>query len=183
MPDQGENAIYKAARAITRLETYRFTASHPVLGTPTLNVGTVSGGININSVPDRAAFTIDIRTVPPQKGEDIKAELQEFVGPGVELKVMADAPAVATDPQNEWVREVFNMAQTFLGEPPQARGVTYFTDASALTAAMGNPPTLIMGPGDAHMAHKTDEFCLISRIDAAAEIYLEIATRWCGGSS
>ncbi|MFQ5764853.1 MAG: M20 family metallopeptidase, partial [Rhodospirillales bacterium] len=55
MPERGINAIYKAARAITRLEDFDFNvARHEVLGKPTLNVGTVEGGMNINSVPDQA---------------------------------------------------------------------------------------------------------------------------------
>jgi succinyl-diaminopimelate desuccinylase len=56
MPHLGDNAIHKLARAITRLEGFRFDARpHDLLGDPTLNIGTASGGININSVPDRAS--------------------------------------------------------------------------------------------------------------------------------
>src|SRR5262249_12386324 len=53
MPDRGVNAIYKAARAVAKLERFAFAGKpHPVLGSPTLNVGTINGGFNINSVPD-----------------------------------------------------------------------------------------------------------------------------------
>ena len=52
MPEEGDNAIYKAARVISKLEDFDFNvARHEMLGAPTLNVGTVHGGININSVP------------------------------------------------------------------------------------------------------------------------------------
>jgi len=34
------------------------------MGAPTLNVGALHGGLNINSVPDRAEIGIDIRTIP-----------------------------------------------------------------------------------------------------------------------
>ena len=65
MPDKGDNAVYKAARAVNRLEKFDFGhAGHPVLGKPTINVGTFHGGLNINSVPDRATIEIDLRTVP-----------------------------------------------------------------------------------------------------------------------
>jgi succinyl-diaminopimelate desuccinylase len=64
-PELGDNAINKAARLIRKLETFQFEAApHPVLGAPTLNVGTIRGGLNINSVPDRAVIGVDIRTVP-----------------------------------------------------------------------------------------------------------------------
>ncbi|WP_243740486.1 M20/M25/M40 family metallo-hydrolase, partial [Streptomyces sp. 8K308] len=63
-PHLGENAIYPLARAVTRLAGFDFGAPpHPILGSPTLNVGTFEGGLNTNSVPDRARATIDVRTV------------------------------------------------------------------------------------------------------------------------
>ena len=69
---------------------------------------------------------------------------------------------------------------SYIGEQPVPRGVAYFTDASALTVAFGRPPTVILGPGEPEMAHKTDEYCYVSKIEAAAEAYFEIARRWCG---
>jgi len=181
MPEQGVNAIYKAARAVSRLEKFEFNVTpHPFLGSPTLNVGTISGGININSVPDRTTFGIDIRTVPGQSSGQILQDLQAHLGQEVELKNTIAASAVSTNPQNEWVQEVFSIMENHIGEKPVPRGVTYFTDASALTAAFGNPPTIILGPGEAEQAHKTDEYCHISKIDAATEAYFEIASRWCG---
>ena len=64
------------------------------------------------------------------------------------------------------------------GEKPLARGVSYLTDASALGPALGHPPTLILGPGEASQAHQTDEYCLVRNIRQAAEIYFEIGRAW-----
>ena len=65
MPQLGVNAIYKAAKAIQKLEEFRFdVAAHPVMGLPTMNVGTFEGGSGINLVPDLARIGVDIRTVP-----------------------------------------------------------------------------------------------------------------------
>jgi succinyl-diaminopimelate desuccinylase len=181
MPEQGVNAIHKAARAIVRLDGFDFdTAPHPVLGRPTVNVGTISGGININSVPDRAVFTIDIRTVPPQSGDRICRALQAWLGEDVALKMITESPAVASDPEDRWVREVFDVMESYIADRPVPRGVSYFTDASALTAAFGHPPAVILGPGEPGMAHKTDEFCRLSRIEEATAAYTDIAGKWCG---
>ena len=180
MPDEGVNAIYKAARAIARLEAFDFQIDpHPVLGAPTLNVGTINGGININSVPDRTTFTLDLRLVPGQSIEQAHRQLQDLLGDEVDLVRLTAAPAIASDPQNEWVQQVYTMLEAHLGERPVPRAVTYFTDASALTAAFGGPPTIILGPGEPDMAHKTDEYCHLSRIETATQIYEEIARRWC----
>src|SRR5437764_831438 len=65
MPELGDNAILKMARIIGDLEHFRFpVASHAVMGEPTLNIGTIRGGLNTNSVPDEARITVDTRTVP-----------------------------------------------------------------------------------------------------------------------
>jgi succinyl-diaminopimelate desuccinylase len=49
-----------------------------------------------------------------------------------------------------------------------------------LTPALGNPPTVILGPGEAAMAHKTDEYCLVSRLSESVGIYSDIAAAWRG---
>ncbi len=47
---------------------------------------------------------------------------------------------------------------------PKPKTAPYFTDASVLTPAFGNPPTIILGPGEAGKAHQTDEYCSVERI-------------------
>lgn len=86
MPERGDNAVYKAARAVTKLERFVFgDRPHPVLGAPTLNVGTVAGGLNFNSVPDAATIGVDIRTTPDQKHAAIVERLGEYLGEEVTL--------------------------------------------------------------------------------------------------
>jgi len=181
MPEQGENAIYKAAQVVTKLQAYKFDISpHPLLGAPTLNVGTISGGMNINSVPDRAVIGVDIRTIPDQRNRDVYENLQSYLGQEVEIERIVDAGSIMTEPGHEWVQEVFDIMEPFCRKRPVARGVTYFTDASVLTPAFGNPPTLILGPGEPAMAHKLDEFCYVSKIEEAVEAYVKIGNKWCG---
>jgi succinyl-diaminopimelate desuccinylase len=180
MPDQGVNAIYKAVDVLRKLMKIEFTASaHPLLGKPTLNVGTISGGLNINSVPDRTTIGVDIRTIPSQTNENIFSWLRSCLGEEVLLKKIVDVGSVATDPDLEWVQDVFDITGSYLGERPGPRGVNYFTDASVLTPAYGNVPTVILGPGEAQMAHKTDEYCCISKIEQSFEIYTDLIRKWC----
>ena len=181
MPELGVNAIYKAARTISQLEDFDFNvARHPVLGKPTLNVGTVHGGMNINSVPDTAEIGIDIRTIPGQDHGGVRTGLESYLGEDVKMETLVDVEAIWTDPDNTWMQEVFAIMAPLLDEEIEARTATYFTDAAALTPAYGGVPTVILGPGEAHMAHQTDEYCLVYRIDQAVEAYRQLALSWRG---
>ncbi len=181
MPERGVNAIYKAARAVMQLERFDFgTTPHPVLGSPTLSVGTIGGGLNINSVPDAVAIGIDIRTIPGQKHNVLVERLAQYLGDDVVLMRIVDVEGVWTDSTHPWVQEIFDLTSPVVGERPIERGAPYFTDASVLTPAFGGPPTVILGPGEMALAHQTDEYCRVDRLEQAVEIYTEIARRWCG---
>ena len=180
MPEKGINAVYKAAHALTKLEAFRFSnPSHGLMGQATLNVGTCHGGLNINSVPDRAEIGIDIRTVPTVNHKELIRLLAQQLGPEVELEPLMDLEAVYTEPQDPWMQSVFDVMGPILGEKPVPRVATYFTDAAALNQAYNNPPTVILGPGEPQMAHQTDEYCVVERVRSAVAAYEEIIRRWC----
>jgi succinyl-diaminopimelate desuccinylase len=182
MPHLGDNAIHKLARAIVALEDFAFDAEpHPLLGAPTLNVGTVSGGINVNSVPDRARAGLDVRIVPGLDADTVAAQLRAAAGDDVRIETRLALAPVDTDPDDAWVREVFGVMGPLAGERSiEPRGLAYFTDACALVPAYGTPPAIVCGPGDADQAHRTDESCSVAALEAAADGFFEIARRWCG---
>ena len=180
MPEKGVNAVYKAAHAVSKLEAFRFAnPPHGLMGQATLNVGTFHGGLNINSVPDQAEIGIDIRTVPTVDHKELIRILARQLGPDVELEAMMDLEAVYTEPQDPWMQSVFEVMAPILGERPAPKVATYFTDAAALNLAYKNPPTVILGPGEPQMAHQTDEYCVVERLERSVAAYEEIIRRWC----
>lgn len=179
MPELGDNAVYKAARSVLRLADHQFgTTAHNHLGRPSLNVGSLHGGLNVNSVPDQAEVQIDIRTIPGQSNDAIREEISALLDEGATLARMVDVGSVASNPQNEWISSVFDLYEQRRGGRVDPRGAPFFTDASVLTPAMNNVPTLILGPGETAMAHKTDEYCLVSKIEEAVDLYTEIGQQW-----
>lgn len=38
----------------------------------------------------------------------------------------------------------------------------------------------VLGPGEMELAHQTDEYCRLDRLEQAVELYVKIARRWCG---
>jgi succinyl-diaminopimelate desuccinylase len=179
MPELGVNAVYKAARAIAALESFDFRApEHPLMGLPTINVGTVQGGDGINMVPDWASIGVDVRTVPGMDHAALLSRLKETLGEA-QLDVLSDLPPVWTPPEQEWMQRVMEICARQLGARPQPRTATYMTDAANLLKAYRGAPTVVLGPGEPQMAHQTDEYCSQERIRQAVAIYEALIADWC----
>lgn len=181
MPELGENAIYKVTEWIRRIEDLKFDdRSHPLLGSTTASVTTVSGGQNINSVPDSANFTVDFRTVPAHEHGELVAEIQRLCGEEARIEVVTDFRGFATSPDHSAIKPLMDILEGRLGNRPNPLGAPYFTDASALVPGFDNVATVVIGPGEAAQCHQTDEFCYVHQIDEAFEIYTALIRRMCG---
>lgn len=178
MPELGINAIYLAADALGKIRHFSPGAAHPLMKHPTLNVGRIQGGLNINSVPDHTAFDVDIRSAPNLQHATIRQQLAALLGDTVEITTLVDLPAVLSAETHRWIQSVYRLCQTLFDYPLAAKVVPYFTDASLLLPALGNPPCVILGPGEPAMAHQTDEYCLLSRIGEAERLYSQIIEEW-----
>ncbi len=175
MPEKGVNAIFGACKSIEVLRGFDFGVTpHPVMGGPSLNVGNMIAGLNVNSVPDRAQVGIDIRSTVGQTNAQIKAQLATLLGDEVQIVPMTDMDHVYTDPETPWIQRVFSVVRDVTGTDPTVATASYFTDASVLKPAMGNPATLIMGPGAMAMAHQTDEYCETALIDPCTEVFTRL---------
>ena len=178
MPELGINAIYLAADALGKIQHFSPGAPHPLMKQPTLNVGRIEGGLNINSVPDRTRFDVDIRSAPNLQHAAIRQQLSTLLGEHVTVTTLVDLPAVLSEENHAWIKQVYQRCQPLHDKPLEPRVVPYFTDASLLLPALGNPPCIILGPGEPAMAHQTDEYCLLSRLDDAERLYGEIISDW-----
>ncbi|WP_345830112.1 M20 family metallopeptidase (plasmid) [Pantoea sp. BRR-3P] len=178
MPELGINAIYLAADALGKIRHFSPGAQHPLMKQPTLNVGRIQGGLNINSVPDRTAFDVDIRSAPNLQHATIRQRLAAMLGEEVQITTLVDLPAVLSSEENQWIQSVYRRCQALFTQPLAARVVPYFTDASLLLPALGNPPCIILGPGEPTMAHQTDEYCLLSKLGEAEQLYGQIIADW-----
>lgn len=175
MPHLGDNAIYKAARAILKAEKFDFgEEKDPLLGFSTLNVGKMLGGINLNSVPDHAEFTIDARTTTKVKHHELFEKLKKELGEEVAIEVLVDLPAVSSNESDPFVQSVYKACGIKPGPAGFPKSLPYLTDGAVLQPAYGGAPTVILGPGQPEMAHQTDEYCFTENIEKAVEIYKKI---------
>ena len=154
-PKKASTRFYKAARAITALQDFDFNFAH-VLGGPTLNVGTIAGGLNINSVPDRAAIGIDIRTIPGQSHAKIRDQLASYLGDEAELSTLLDAET--------WIGEVFpHYARCRRLRRGDCSGALLYR-CLGFDPAIGSPPTAVIGPGELALPiRQTNLLCVADR--------------------
>lgn len=69
-----------------------------MLGHGTWIFSTMKAGLNINSVPDSAALTLDIRTIPGQDNAEIRDRVIALAEGEAEFGTLLDIPPVWTDP-------------------------------------------------------------------------------------
>lgn len=174
-PHLGRSAIHAMAPVVELLETdYRMELkrrSHPLLGQPTVNVGSIRGGAQPNIVPDTCEIEVDRRTLPGETEttvvREITAQLRaRKLKARVESLKNAPCPALETDPQQPLVREFLRAA----GQK-RALAADYFCDAAVL--AGGGIPSVVFGPGDIAQAHTADEWVELEQVERARRLLVE----------
>ncbi|MBO8154454.1 M20 family metallopeptidase [Thermovirga sp.] len=186
MPEMGINAILHMKQFMEELCSYKFEyQEHELLGCPTMNIGTIRGGIKTNVVPDCCEMTVDIRTVPGMSHsailEDFKAIIEKLKEDIPELnmaiEVENDRPPVGTDKDHEFVKLAIKVGERVFKKTLVPQGVNYYTDGAAFVPEMGLP-MLILGPGEAKLAHQPNEYVEIDKLQKAAEFYAAFAVEY-----
>ena len=190
-PELGLNAIVQAARLIVALderlpEMWR-GQRHAVLGGPSVNIGTIRGGIATNVVPDRCEFTFGKRYVPGDSPERIRADLEAVIAGSIgagQADIVRDEvfEAVARPPldlpaDHPLTRTLRESIEAVTGRPAAVGRFQAFTDAAVLQAA--GTPSVVFGPGDLALAHTDEEHVPLDALHAAARIYARTALRLC----
>ncbi len=178
-PHLGESAVLRAARLTIALLEQDFRGmEHPLLGRPTVNVGTIKGGTKINVVPDRCELEVDRRLLPGEGLDAVRKEVQAVLGYlreedkgfRVEVEEIGYAEPMEVDREEEIVRVASAVVEAVTGRPAEVYGMPAITDARFLTNDCATP-TVIFGPGTINQAHTRDEYVDTEQLVAAAEVY------------
>ncbi len=171
-PHLGTNAVHLMARVVDVLETtYRAQLSrksHPLLGAPTINVGSIRGGTQPNIVPAECVIAIDRRTLPGETEAGVRREITRVLREAglkatFDTLRAASCDALETDPALPEVAALLKAAGR-----KQTVGVHYFCDAAPLSA--GGIPAVVFGPGDIAQAHTSAEWISIASLERGTDI-------------
>jgi acetylornithine deacetylase len=149
-PELGHSAIDDLLDALRDIRDIPLP-DDPLLGSSTLNVGTIAGGRAPNVVADHAAAEIMFRTV----------------GDPATIREGVRAAAAGRAEAREVLYHPALRLEGFDGLPTTV--VAFATDIPVLQGAWGKP--FLIGPGSIHVAHTAEERIAKKELTEAVEIY------------
>jgi len=187
-PELGINAISSMKDFLDELDKYKpfdyaqdriDVQPHPLLGSCSMSVNTISGGKALNVVPDQCTIGIDIRTLPGQNHEEIVNDFKRifanlkrrFPTFNAEVSIDRAVEAIETDSECTFVREFCAAVGA-----NETKAVGFTTDAPHLRPL--GAPILIFGPGKPELCHKPDEYIDISDVEKAVDHYKKIIMKF-----
>lgn len=177
-PHLGVNAIFKMSRVLAALERYQRDIApqlgeHALCGRPSLSVGTITGGLSVNTVPDRCAIEIDRRLIPGEKPLEAYRHVVDFVAAelGADAAIEHEQPFLIgvglSDHANGPLAEQMVTSARLAHIGSQRVGVPYGTNAAAIGAA--GVPSIVFGPGSIDQAHTADEWLALDQLVQASD--------------
>lgn len=178
-PELGDNAILKASEFIQELKNLSKKLKKvktPLLGSGTINIGKISGGIKVNVVPDYCEVEIDRRLVPSETPKlaikQIKNVLKKLELKG-EIEIMKEGrlPMYIKE-TSKIVKILRNVIKTdMIGESGYTEAEMYYRDAGI--------PCVAFGPGISALAHISNEYIPIKNIKKAVNVYEKLIKKVC----
>jgi acetylornithine deacetylase ArgE len=182
-PELGVNAITQMARLLKEMEIENerlVSRKHWLVGSPTLNIGLIEGGTQVNVVPATCTITFDRRLIPGEDPDVVEAEyrelLERFQAANPELKAEMEKPMLKDwpleTPLNSSIVRCVGEILRASGLNPEPCGVPFGSDASKL--AQVNIPSIVLGPGSIDAAHSADEYVELDQLEQVFEVYRKI---------
>lgn len=180
-PWRGRNAINGMAHLIVDLERYQQEVlearPHPLLGSASINVGLIEGGVGSNVVADRCTIRVDRRMVPGEDPQAVIGELQAIVAErqarDPERQYSVDSFLVSnwfqTDADNAHTRRFLQISAEETGTPAEPVGYLPGSDAKHLVDVVRGG-MIVFGPGTYEVAHSTDEYTDIAELETTYAI-------------
>jgi acetylornithine deacetylase len=154
-PEEGESAIAALLDTIARIRAMPLPRD-PLLGSSTLNVGLIRGGVAPNVLAPEASAQILIRTVG--RTDQLRAAIQELAATGVAVTFPVELPSHKG------------------GAAPPGWDTTVVSYASDLPFLASWGEAYQLGPGTIRVAHTADEHILKAELLRGVELYTRLAT-------
>ncbi|MBC1520394.1 ArgE/DapE family deacylase [Listeria aquatica] len=183
MPEFGVNAIDNLMLFYNEVEDFVASVkdTNPLLGNFTHNATVVSGGNQVNSIPELAKLQGNIRTIPEVDNEkiqqvfaDILKKLNAEKDVKLELVWDYDKLPVFSDKDSDIAQIGQAAYERRTGQKIQLVTAAGTTDAAEFIKAKKDFPVIIFGPGVGEMAHQVDEYVSTENYNDMIEVYKDM---------
>ncbi|MGQ3414079.1 M20 family metallopeptidase [Natrinema sp. LN54] len=140
---------------------------------PTVNLGTFSGGDAVNTVPSSAEATLDVRALPSVDAAAIVSLIRDCLAEreGATLADVTSKAGSYTAPESAIVRAVTSVAEDALPTPVYRRFATGSGDAQVFRD--NGVPTVEFATGTG-TAHAVDEYTTVDKLRRNALVYARL---------
>ena len=164
--NEGENAIYKALEDIQWFKNHRFEKESPLLGPVKMSVTQVNAGTQHNVVPDLCNFVVDIRSNECYSNEELYQEIVSYVKSEVKARSFR-LNSSHIDLEHPLVKRAIQLGRVPFGSPTLS------------DQALMKFPSIKIGPGKSSRSHTADEYILVSEIEEAIQLYIQLLDKLC----
>ena len=176
-PERGVSAIKHMAEIVLRLEETLPDITHPIVGGPSINVGTIRGGEKVNIIPAGCIVEVDRRSIPGETAESVIATVQEAIDlarkrfPEIDARIELPfyGKPFEMDAGSTIVRNVVDAVTDAQGREAEVIGFRGASDARFL--AEGGAQVVLCGPGDITLAHTARESIDLGELERCAVAY------------
>ena len=162
--NEGENAIYKALDDIQWFRNHPFTKESPLLGPVKMSVTQVNAGTQHNVIPDLCTFVVDIRSNECYSNEELYQEIVANVKSEVKARSFR-LNSSHIEPEHPLVKRAVEMGRVPFGSPTLS------------DQALMKFPSVKIGPGKSSRSHTADEYIMVSEIEEAIKLYIDLLDR------
>ncbi len=189
----GVNAIDKAVllmEALAELERkWLMTYKHPLLPSPTINVGVIEGGDAGSSVPDKCVFKLCLHYIPSCMEYDaVVKDVTDAINTRAsgdawlrenppKIKIYQAGGGYEIDREHPFVKTVCQAIDKTYGNPEMV--VSGSGNDARLYQHIAKVPVVVFGPGSRGKGHRPNEFLEIENFYKCILAYAQLIIDWC----
>ncbi len=193
MKKMGVNAIEKAMKLIGALheleKCWNTQYTHPELPPPSINIGSIKGGLAASAVPGECEFKLCLHYIPKAMTyesvyKEVTGALEKASGEDgwlsenpPEIEVYQQGDGFEMDRADPFVQEVYSTCRAVMGTGELA--VSYTGNDARYYQKIARIPTVILGPGHPDKGHRPNEYIEIQNFYHCILVYANLILRWC----
>ncbi|MBN2755100.1 MAG: M20 family metallopeptidase [Candidatus Goldbacteria bacterium] len=181
-PSKGRSAIKDMVKVMDAIEKdyiAKLTAVHPLCGKAQCSINMITGGRQINGIPDECIIRVDRRVMPGEDVDSVIPEVEKVLSglrkqdPGLRVTAESDFKdnPLSQDLSTPFITKTLEAIKK-AGLDSTPIGAAFATDAGAFSAI--GLPCVVLGPGEDKNSHTADESIAVKELEEGVRVFKEL---------